>query len=401
MNWIPATPIQSDRLKALYYNDKLFVGRDKLWGAYHAKHKDHPISQRSVLDWLKKQEVWQTFTRPIKRGSIRPVVHSKAGYLSLDSIVMPNYNGFTNAYTLVDTFTKMFYAKESKTIEANDTIKFFDWLKENFPNQQISVIQSDNGGSFKEPFKTWCANNDIKLTYSKPHSPWSNPVERQNGTFKRMIFQAMTAGDTRDWVSLLPRIVANMNSTINFATKHVPLEVSRNNEVHENVFGNIQRRANKRYKVKASNLNDIQVGDSVRKVIPYTGSGIVRYSKTGYFAPEVFEVVRVIPAKYANMLPSFKLKTQDGRVLDGQWARWQLLKVPKDTVRAAQPDVNPPPDQHGKWEVESIIGKRVDRQGNIYYKTKWIGYKRATWESAEILEEDVPDLVREYEEAHR
>ena len=48
-----------------------------------------------------------------------------------------------------------------------------------------------------------------------------------------------------------------------------------------------------------------------------------------------------------------------------------------------------------EWEVESITGSRVEK-GVLQYRCKWAGSGEETWEPAEMLLEDVPQLVQEY-----
>lgn len=315
MSWEPITKIQNSRLKELYYHDKFLVGRDKLWNVYNSKYTDHPVSQRTVLnDFLKKQEIHQTYNRPtIKRGIIRPILNSTRGYMSLDCVVMKPYNGYTTIYDMVDTFSKRFYAMAFKAQTAKNTIKFIKAFREATPYIKISVIQCDNGSEFQELFKSWCSSEGITLNYSKPHSPWSNIVEKYGGDMKRMLFQALAVEKSNDWVNMLPIIVSNMNMTKNFTTKttHLELDKSIDKEVHTKAFTLIQNRANKKYRVKAQLGKDIQVWDWVRRLHDYDAARIQKASKRGYYALPVYEVLRVVQSRFPNALPSYKLENID------------------------------------------------------------------------------------------
>lgn len=49
-----------------------------------------------------------------------------------------------------------------------------------------------------------------------------------------------------------------------------------------------------------------------------------------------------------------------------------------------------------EFEVERLVGKRC-RQGVLFYRVKWVGFSQTTWEPAEMLLQDIPTLVEDYE----
>ncbi|KAJ3024992.1 hypothetical protein HDV00_000444, partial [Rhizophlyctis rosea] len=289
----------------------------------------------------------------MKSGIITPILTSKRGYISLNCVQMETFNGYNTIHHMLDTFSKKTFAMAMKGQTAQNTIRFFEETKEKFLNIYISAIQADNGSEFKEPFESWCKQQGYTLAHSKPHSPWSNPVERYSGTLKRMLSQAMRVSNTKDWPSLLSTVVTNMNATVSFATGQTPLSVdqSTDKQLHKKVFQKMENKAAKRYGSKTLRGNDIQVGDYVRKVFDYESSKILKASKRGYFAPDVYIVKSVLPNRYPNALPSYKLVTKDTKqVLTGTYARWQILKVPKDTTVVEEPEDDRP------GEVEGTLG---------------------------------------------
>lgn len=54
-------------------------------------------------------------------------------------------------------------------------------------------------------------------------------------------------------------------------------------------------------------------------------------------------------------------------------------------------------DGEEEYTVESIIGQRYSR-GKQQYLVQWSGWEKPTWEPAAEMKEDVPQLVRQYEE---
>lgn len=394
------TKQQEERLHTLMYDDKYHVGRDKLWHIYHEKFPKDTLSQRSLNSFLQRQPIHQTFQAPLKKGIIKPLLTSTKGYLSLDCASLPPYNGYTTMYVILDTYSKRLYAEAYKAQTAENTVRFFKSLQK-IPSFKATIVQSDGGSEFKEPFSSYLKQQGITHTLSKPHSPWSNPVERYNGTIKRMLFATMASDDTNDWPSLLPRIVSNINSTVSFSTgvKTITLDTSSDPALHGKAFKTIQNKAMKAYGQKAR-ATDLNIGDKVRKVFDYESTKIVKPSKRGYFAAQEYFITGVIPGKYAATLPSFRLKMVDtGEVLKGTFARWQLILVPKDSydpLTRARSD-KPAADSEGKYEVESILKEMTTRQGGKRYYVKWIGYKKPTWEPAEVIQEDAPEKVAEYQ----
>jgi len=57
-------------------------------------------------------------------------------------------------------------------------------------------------------------------------------------------------------------------------------------------------------------------------------------------------------------------------------------------------------DNDGEFEVEAILGKKVNREGNIFYRIKWKGFdlRYATWEPAENVS-NAPKLIENYEKS--
>ncbi|KAJ3025389.1 hypothetical protein HDV00_012750 [Rhizophlyctis rosea] len=344
----------------------------------------------------------------MKSGIITPILTSKRGYISLDCGQMEPFNGYNTIYHMLDTFSKRTYATAMKAQTAQNNIRFFEETKEKFPNFYISAIQADNGSEFKEPFESWCKQQGHTLACSKPHSPWSNPVERYNATLKRMLSQTMRVSNTKDWPSLLPTVVANMKATVSFATGQTPLSVDQSNDkqLHKEVIQKMENKAAKRYGSKAQRGNDIQVGDWVRKVFDYESLKILKASNRGYFAPEVDEVTSVLPSRYPNALPNYKFDTKDTKqVLTGTYAQWQLLKVPKDTTVVEEPEEDRPGEVEGtgvQYEVQPLVDKRTLRGGVVKYRVRWRAWKEKhdTWETEDQLTEDVPEMVAAFDREH-
>lgn len=400
---------QTERLQELYYREKNYLGRDALWGVYNSRHPEDHISQRSVLYWLARQPVHQLHQRPLKQGIIRPITASVPGSLQIDCKSMTPYKGFTTIFNAIDIFTKEYHAQAYKAQTAQNSIDFIKGLLD--AGVKISMITSDNGAENQEPFQSWLKQQGIAHTFTKARMPWSNGViERAGGTCGKMLAMAMYAGNTKDWVNLLPIIVKNINNRRSFSSGERPSVLAATNdpELHAKAAQKIQVRANRTYNVK-SRGDDISVGDWVRKQFDYNPSGILKRSKLGYFARQIYIVTRIVPSKFANALPSYKIKLRDtGVELRGLYARWQLLPIPKDSVpdnvgapSGQRPTTSRPakPDAEEGYEVEKIVGKRTDRRGKVFYECSYVGYPPSAnnYEPEDVMRDEYPNLVQEYE----
>ena len=412
MSFIPANKEQQEKLHDLFYRDKMMVGRDALHEVYHRKYPDDTLSQRSTLDWLKKPEIYQNFRKPTHtRAAIRPIVAKKRGSISLDCVVMPNYNGYTIIYNCLDIYSRRYYALPFKAQTAENTIEFFKQLQQQYPNFTVSYIQSDLGSEFKEPFHSWAEEQGWTHAYSSPHSPWQNIIERHGGSMKRMLFMAMKADDTSNWVDLLPQVTTNLNNRVSFATGKTPLELDQSTdpELQRQVNTKVQNRKNKQYGNIRSGT-DIAVGDWVKKLHDYDATRIQKASKRGYYGSQVYEVIRVIKSKNPWGLPSYKIANKDtGDEVPGSVARWQLQPVPKQTqfnmtrqVTRPSPEVDSEGEE--RYKVESILRKRVKRDGSVQYLVNWMGWNKPTdntWQDEEELMEDAPEMVEQFNRGHR
>ncbi|NJI21368.1 chromo domain-containing protein, partial [Aeromonas veronii] len=70
------------------------------------------------------------------------------------------------------------------------------------------------------------------------------------------------------------------------------------------------------------------------------------------------------------------------------------------------PPPPPPPlrDAHGeiRWIVQRIVDHRKTIRGPDCFRIRWRGFppQHDTWEPRNVLMEDVPDMVKEYETQH-
>lgn len=399
-NWAPLSPENYQRLKRLYYDEKNIFGRDKLWSVFKSRYPDENVSQRSIMEeFLKKQELHQRITRNQAKGSIKPILVRESGHFQLDcgNLQSIRRNNFAYFVCMVDILTKRVFGKPLRSQDQVSVRNFLNELLED--GVEMKSITSDNGQENLGLVQEWARENGVDWRLTKSHTPQSNgAAERTVQTIKKMIYAAVRAGD-RNWVAFFPRIIENINNSPSFgAGLKTPAEIEADLEgAYEKMRAKKMKGRGFRFKPK------FKVGDRVRRLLPQIGTNIRRRAKQGYFGDDIYTIVGSVKSRHPNFQDSYKLADEDGNVLKGLHAAYSLRLVPEGTEQLERVH-NLPPDEEGRYEIDSIVAKRTrrTRNGNVVeYKVKWVGYPgQDSWESREQLLEDAPDAVYEFENTH-
>ena len=133
-------------------------------------------------------------------------------------------------------------------------------------------------------------------------------VERYNKTIRMMLGKYMQASNTKKWVDVLPAFVKNYNSNFQSGIKAVP----------NNVFTGKEKPVVRQPTKEALNqMKKFNYGDKVRRLLnrnTFQKSGKPRWSEQIYTIDVVFAF-------------SFKLKSSNGRQLQGTYRPYELQKV--------------------------------------------------------------------------
>lgn len=401
-NWKDITPEDQRKLKAFYYNDRNLFGRDRLWYSYRKAHPESKISQRTVLAWLKQQELWQKITPPARKGSMRPILSSKPGQYQIDTIDLStvSYNGFRYVVSAVDILTKRLFSKALKEQTQDTVVEFLDEMK-SMDDIVVEGFVSDNGAPFQGKTQAWATENGVSWRFGRPGRPETQgQVEKIQHSIKKMLYASMRLGE-RNWPEMLPKIVSNINNTMSFATKKSPMEVQmaeNKQEIYEFIKA-------KKGKSRKGFVPKFEAGDKVRLLIPPESSDIRRRAKSGYFGSDIYEIVSRSPSVYAGYVDSYKLKNPEtGQNLKGLFPATSLRLVPEGT-QPIQGQDEPGANEEGEYEIDSLIDRRELRRARgpqVQYLVLWRGYERnqATWENREDLLINARQLVEEYDRSH-
>ena len=255
------------QLHKLYYEEKFQFGRDKMYEK--AKDLGIKVSRRGTQDWLSKQEPYQLFVRkpkvPITKPTIAKGVFRQIG-IDLIDFHRHEYGGYNWILTAYDMFSKMGFAVPMKGKQTDNIIEATQTLIDRIQGYGIPIgsFRSDRGSEFiSDEFKKLLKKEDIKHVLSLAHKPWSNgAVEKWNDQLKRMIFKALYTAQSRNWVSMLPKLVHNYNTSKHFITQKKPVDIvnesqNENTITKENIEKKVKRKVQKQTK-------EFKRGDVVR-----------------------------------------------------------------------------------------------------------------------------------------
>lgn len=368
------TKTQNDMLKKVYYKDKNYFGRDKLF--YAIKNLENHPTQIQVNDWLKKQEVHQLHLKPKPSNILKPIITSKPYFLfQMDLVDMGKYAYNDERYilTLIDVFTKKAFVKalKNKTPEniLNKFKRLYNKLKHN--NIVIKRLQTDNGAEFKsDDFEDFLVKNDIKHIFSLPGRPQSQGViERFNGTFKSLIHKTMVSENTKDWPSLLDKLTENYNNSYHSTIKIDPNHAAFNKTI---VYDNIQNNV----KHSGKSFTDIEKGDKVR--LKLFKGGLGKYS-TQNWSSTIYPIIRVQQPKLPYASTKYYIPhTKTAYSHNDVQKITEVKKTPSSIKKIPEKE----------WEVDKITDQKKFN-GLMKYKVYWRGYSDPTWEPFKYIKDTI------------
>jgi hypothetical protein len=332
------TDYQEGMLKHIYYDQKNFFGRDKLYDLVK-DNPNHP-SKKQIMAWLKNQETHQLHLRPKRSTAIRPIVLNKPDTLyQMDLIDMGIKNmdrNYRYILVLVDAFSKKAYTKPLITKTAEAIFKAFREIYDKY-RLDFRTLMTDNGSEFKGKLEEFLKNNDIKHITGIAGRPQSQGiVERLNGTIKNLIYKNQTATDSKGWKDVLPQLVDNYNNSIHRSTGERPDMIDNPNTIQQ-----VATKVKSRFH-KSPNLNDpddLKEGDKVRIKIfknPLEKASTQNWSKA------IYKIERVIRSTKPYARIRYKLKDSTGELVKNNYVR-NDIQLTKYNPPEPEPEPEPKP----------------------------------------------------------
>lgn len=399
---------QLSLLKNIYYDKKLFFGRDKLYNYLKENHQDAMISRRQLDRWLKSQATHMIHQRSKSIRDIKTqIVTAPRRVLQIDLANLQNLEKDDFRYLMVgiDAFSKKIYLEPMKDRSAKDILKAFKSIYNRV--KSLKMVRSDN--EFRNKLlNDFLKEKKIKIVFGEPRRPESQGiVERANSVVKRTISKGvLNDNDGYNWVKELKEIENAINNTISEGVNGVPDEIDKIQKDIDNKDTSKRIRdlkksqileyynAQKKIKGKGGRIRKpmFEVGDEVRKFVK-------RDNKTSKYPQrkwslELFTIARVNKPSALYNPYTYKL-VNDNKIYKNE----ELLRVEGNEKPATIPDT---------WNVRKLVkpiisnfiidGETKELPG---FEVAWENYNETTEEPESNLIKDVPKLVRKFKKDNK
>jgi hypothetical protein len=345
-----------------------------------------------LIKRVRKDELSNLYAKPRRdKGLNMPhynYVYSPNIAHQADLLFLPNDRGYRYALVVTDIATLLSDAEPLKSKDSEEVAEAFYRIYRRGILKLPRAIRMDDGTEFKGAVYRWFTRNGVHVSYAKPgrHRQLAI-VERTNlylgkALLKRMYAQEMLTGQpSRQWVTVLPKIIA----TINAVRYRKPPPVT-----YEPVCD-------------GSACKLIPLGTRVRAILDNPIDYLSEKRLHGRFRASDIRwdpTIRIVKdiLLFPGTPPLYLLSdVNDPNKIDNRVA---YTKNQLQIVKANEldPDYRLIVGKPSTYIVKDIIGKKIIR-GKTYYLVLWKGYppEEATWESRENLIRDVPELVRKFE----
>ena len=188
---------------------------------------DNLSSDDDGIEWT--NQLAKELHKPVKRKFRKRRVFTPAvnWIWACDLADLSAYKRFNNGYKyllcVIDTFSKYGYLIPMKLKNAEETAKAFENLFRS-EKDHPSFCWMDKGGEFwNEKVKNVMKKYDVKM-YTTENEEKSCIVERWIRTMKTIMFRYFTAARTRNYISVLPKMVSKYNNTYHRSIKCTPTQ---------------------------------------------------------------------------------------------------------------------------------------------------------------------------------
>ena len=289
--------------------------------------------------------------RPVRRNFPRRAVEVKGLHdlYQADLVEMIPHaklnKGYKYLMTVINAFSKYAYAIPLKT---KSGVEVAHALEPIIVKNKMKYLQTDNGKEyFNSAVQALLKRFNVKH-YSSYSEKKASIVERFNRTLKTNMYRAFSEQGHYRWLTLLPELVQEYNSSVHRTIGMKPCQVDESNE--RLVLKRIKRNTAPR---KVSKKHRFKAGDRVR-VSKY--KIIFAKGYTPNWTNEIYTVHRVQP----TVPVTYSLKDHTGEVLEGGFYEQELSKTSVGDV----------------YLVEKILRRKGD-----HVRVRWLGFdgKHDSW----------------------
>ena len=231
------TEFQRNELHRTYYDEGLTRGRDTLY--YHfierSIDEDNPnllMSKRRIMEWLRRQELWQLSQRPHLDKPIRALLAGRPGAVFqvdlMDFSKKPD-GRMKFVMVMVDAFTRFAWTMPLRSKDDRFMVeaigKLWPLVEADYPTGVFRprIISSDNGPEFTGGFMRFFLEmnrgrdptDHLQFILGVPGRPESQGlVERANQSIKYLLLRTARRGEA-GWVGRLEAATRNYNGARN------------------------------------------------------------------------------------------------------------------------------------------------------------------------------------------
>lgn len=194
----------------------------------------------------------------------------------------------------------------------------------------------------------------------------------------------MIYNNSNNWVDSLQKLNDNYNNTNQRIINDAPNDVDDNKEDKEKLI-EIRRNIYKNVIQKRRNLeNKFKIGDYVRIKLPNEKNKI-------NWTNEIFKIVKMSKSNKLYNSPSYYVAgINNGEIINKKYYENDLLLIPGKNVKN-KININE------RYKMSKILEFKIKNKIPGYI-VKWKGYKEPKWEPRNILIEDVPKLIKKFDE---
>ena len=297
--------------------------QEKNFEDLYTKIKSIPNYTAKLADFLRYDKVHSTHRRVVKRKFPRRriIVHFPFQIFMADLIeyLQPSYKhanrNFGYILVVIDTFTKMVYARPVKKKDKFSVSKALQSILENLEHYPNTLI-TDEGLEFYNKNVQELLDKFGIHHYSIKTKMKASTVERFNRTLRQKLEKYFVKNNTKNWIDVLDQFIKNYNDTPHRSIGMPPSAVSDENskEVFKHLFPNIHLESKPR----------LSKGDTVRILKEKT------IFQKGYVQSWTNECFRISSVHQAAGRVWYELEDLSGSKLAGIKYYWELNLVKND-----------------------------------------------------------------------
>jgi hypothetical protein len=414
-------------LKEFYYDPATgYTSAKELYKK--VKESGHKVTHKMVSEFVKKQETAQ-INRPDRKPTVFNSIISPAprNNYQIDIMVYDRYSFNNYKYILMcmDVYSRYLDARAMTNREMNTILTN---LKSIFVKMgKPAHLNADNEFN-KTQFNQLMKDLNVTVHYSAPYEVNKNAiVERANRTIAQRLQKWRTATGKYDWPSVLPDTVANFNNSVNRTIHGKPSDIFNGKKMNLQTIIKLKPSFKindsvrlKIYKGIFAKGDAISYTKEVYKIVERIKNKYkLKNTETNEISPTLYKDyeirkandIQYIPKPDQSQLIQHEIIQTDRRVKRAIRKEGiedsQVVKAPRKRTKPIQQlfnlfASNPKPKAKPKaipqeYEVEKLLEKKIIKR-KVHYLVKWKGYSKeqSTYEPAETLIKQVPELVKSF-----